>query len=97
MLRLKFLVGARRDLDDAFNWYCERGEELANDFTDEVDLGLAEIRSDSNCGHIHDDVHRFVLLKRFPYAIYFRSARQVVTIVAVSHTSRDTEYWRDRR
>lgn len=97
MPRLKFLVGARRDLDDAFDWYRGRDEELANDFADEVDVGLTEIRSDTTCGHIHDDIHRFVLLKRFPYAIYFRPAGAVVTIVAVSHTARDPGYWQERR
>jgi len=96
MPRLKFLRGARRDLHNAFHWYRERGEELATDFTNEVDAGLIQIRSDAASGHIFDETHRYVLLKRFPYAIYFRIASSLVTIVAVSHTAREPGHWQER-
>ncbi len=93
MSRLKFLKGARRDIGDAFEWYRKSEEQLASDFADEVDIGLGEIATDAAAGHVYDEAHRFVLLKRFPYAIYFRPAGAVVTVVAVSNTAREQGYW----
>lgn len=41
---------------------------------------------------------RRVLLRRFPYAIYYRwePERNHVTIYAIMHTSRRPGYWRER-
>jgi hypothetical protein len=48
-------------------------------------------------GHLYDDRHRFVLTRRFPYVIYFRTEATATLVVAVAHESQKPNYWRKRR
>ncbi len=62
--------------------------ELTEAQKQELDRRLAE-----------DDVYkdaRCALLRRFPYAIYYRVKRDRIVVIAVFHSSRDPREWQSR-
>jgi plasmid stabilization system protein ParE len=44
---------------------------------------------------VHQDYRR-VLVRRFPYAIFYEYAAETVTVYSVFHTSQDPDKWRKR-
>lgn len=43
------------------------------------------------------DANRQLLLQRFPYKIVYRVRAHDLAVVAIAHTSRRPEYWKDRQ
>ena len=90
MGKYRFLPVALTDLEQAIQWYGARSETTAARFATEVERVLAEIESSPSRFPLWDKIHRFALLKRFPYFIAFRDIGDSPLIVAVRHTSRNT-------
>ena len=45
---------------------------------------------------LHDEVCRFAILRRFPYSVVYHLENEEPFVVAVAHSSRAPNYWRDR-
>ena len=80
------LVRDRRESDD----------DVAASFLDEI-AGVLErvLAQPSQFPDVHRGVRR-ALLKHFPYAIYFRTHRDIATIVAVVHQRQAPNRWKIR-
>lgn len=69
---LRIRRAAREEIDDAFAWYLQHSATAAERFLDAVDEALLQIaeapeRQALIRGHL-----RRVLLRRFPYALYYK-------------------------
>lgn len=84
------------DLAQAADWYRRQRPELDKEFLDAAYAGIDVIAArPASFPVVHKDVQR-ALLKRFPYAIYFRTDREAVIILVVVHTARSPRVWRKR-
>lgn len=85
---------ARAEFDEAADWYGQHRAALGDRFVDAVRDALKRIGA---APHIHgvvcEDV-RCVLVRRFPYAVYYRVEPERVVVIAVFHTKRDPGVWR---
>lgn len=86
------------DLSDRYN--IER-PGLGDQFLSNVERAFARIRATPQfCGRLETFVGpyeiRRVLVHKFPYLIVYHCVGEVVTIIAVSHASRDQRHWMDR-
>lgn len=93
MAELRVCSLAESEFTDALCWYAERSESVANRFDDEFTQALRTIVSDPERFPQIDSRHRFYLMRTFPYQIIFRSADDLITIIAVAHTARRPYYW----
>jgi plasmid stabilization system protein ParE len=87
---------AQDDLKDAAAWYEEQRHGLGGEFLDEAASTLNRI---GGTPFAYADVHRGVrraLLRRFPFALYFRVESEVVSVLAVMHGSRSPTAWQVR-
>jgi toxin ParE1/3/4 len=87
---------AAADVEAAYRWYERRRAGLGDRFLDAVASALRAI--DASPG-THAVVHRGTrraLVRRFPYAIFYRIAGGHVVIVACMHARRDPTRWRGR-
>ena len=87
---------AERDIAEAYRWYEQRRAGLGEEFLGCVD---ACVQSIARSPELHPPVHenyRRVLVRRFPYAVFYDSLSGRVTVYGVFHTSRDPEKWRQR-
>lgn len=94
---LVFRPEVRDDLSDAYDWYDERQQAgLGDDFIDCVDNLLNRICiMPESYAIVYRDVRRAVI-KRFPYAVYYRVISSRVVVTAIFHGRRDLKSWRSR-
>ena len=87
---------AAADIDEAFLWYEGRRAGLGHEF-----LAAAQTLIDAVAQHplrypIVRRTTRRALLRRFPYAFYFRIYGEVVVLVACMHGRRNPRRWEVR-
>jgi plasmid stabilization system protein ParE len=95
---MQFIVrpAAAADIDDAFLWYERQRPGLGHDF-----LAAAQALIDAIAEHpvrypvVRRDTRR-ALIRRFPYAIYYRIHDDVVVVVACMHGRRSPTRWQSR-
>lgn len=89
-MRLTYRVEAMRDVAEAYEWYENQRPGLGSGFQAAF-LRLEELIAGQPQAFpvVHADVRR-ALLKRYPYAVYYRRlGERTVEIVACLHTRRD--------
>lgn len=96
MPRIEYLTGARRDFDVSFDWYAERGSQVAVRFAAAVDAALEKVAVDPTQFASPDGVHRQCPVKAFPFRIVYRLVQHRVLVVAIAHAKRRPGYWRHR-
>lgn len=87
---------AEQDLAEAHRWYEEQRTGLGADFLLCVEDGLAKIRTAPEAYPIvHRNVRR-LLIRRFPYGVFYMVEPTRILILAVLHERRDPEVWKSR-
>jgi plasmid stabilization system protein ParE len=95
-LRIVFKGAAKDELEEAAAWYNDHqrglGEEFLNEAAEAIDRAA---HHPERHPFIFRDVRRTVL-RRFPYAIYFRQRDDSLVILAVFHGRRNPLVWKRR-
>lgn len=87
---------AAADYDAAFDWYVKRSPDAARDFDAEFERALGQIlQTPQRWAQGSGQTRRF-LLHRFPYLVIYREQGPTVQVLAVAHTSRNPDYWKNR-
>lgn len=87
---------AELDIAEAYGWYENRRIGLGEEFLSSVDACLEGIRRQPELYAAVYQTYRRVLIRRFPYAVFYEYAKGTVTVYSVFHTSRNPEKWRQR-
>lgn len=89
---------AENDIREAFLWYEDQKDSLGIRFEEHVSKAVNSIQSNPLKTQIRYSNIRIFFLKKFPYGIHFRvgETEKSILIVAVFHTSRDSEKWKNR-
>ena len=89
-MRIRILDQAKLDLTDGFEFYEKREGNLCHYFLDTL---YSDIDSLAFYGGIHPVRHGFhwTLSKRFPYAIHYSIAEDIVSVHAVLDCRSDPE------
>jgi plasmid stabilization system protein ParE len=85
-----------QDIDEAYTWYEQRRVGLGEEFLDCVDACIQFIVRWPESQAVVHATYRRALVRRFPYAVFYEVANDVLTVYAVFHTSRDPRKWRNR-
>ena len=89
---------AKADVADAYLWYEDQSLGLGMEFLRCVEVALLSIHRTPLIYPIAHETYRRVLLRRFPFALFFEideaSARCIV--YSVFHCSQAPEKWRGR-
>jgi len=94
--RVELLPQARRELEEAFDWYLERSGRAARGFLLEVERALAVVAGAPAVWPVYEHGTRRYLLRRFPYGLIYRQRETTIQVVAVAHHKRRPRYWHDR-
>ncbi len=96
MRAVKFRKQARREFDEAGDWYEQERPGLGLEFMSEIQLLLQRIaNTPEQFPTLYRDVRKAVA-RRFPYCIYFRERKLHIVELAVFHSARNPESWRKR-
>jgi len=85
------------DSDEAAAWYERRQTGLGIQFILELDAAIDRAISDPVIYEMQYRQARRVLLRRFPYAVYFVHRAGSIEVFAVLHQQRDTSAGRQER
>ena len=95
-VKLVIAPEAEHDIADAYGWYEDRRTGLGEDFLSCVDACIQGIcRTPQKHAPVYENYYRG-LVRRFPYAVFYEYAVDIVTIYCVFHTSQDPYKWRRR-
>jgi len=95
-MKLIVRAEAKADLARAKAWYDKQRKGLAGEFRLCVEEAMERIRRMPELHVEIDSGVRRCLVRRFPYAIYYKVETTRIVVIAVIHTSRDSSRWRDR-
>jgi hypothetical protein len=88
-MRLHFLPEVEEDVMAGYFWYEEKATGLGEEF---LRVFYAEAGAIRAMPHRFTSVNREVrrcLLRRFPYAIYFKCETEEITVIGLFHCARD--------
>ena len=87
---------AAADVEAAYRWYEQQRAGLGNEFLDAVRATLRAIEA-SPASHavVHRNTRRG-LVRRFPYAVFYRVIGEHVVVVACMHARRNPTKWGKR-
>jgi plasmid stabilization system protein ParE len=92
-----FRPQAAAEVVAARSWYDAQHPRLGNEFGAAFDGALHLVTTmPESFPKVHGDTRR-ALLRRFPYALYFRILPHELLVLAVVHGHRDPAVWRSRR
>lgn len=100
-MKLRVLSLAETDVLEAALWYEDRQLGLGLTFWSTVDAAYRQIRAHPESFSLWEEnpgsrpIRRMVL-KQFPYVIYFEILTIEILVVAVSHASRSPDHWLSR-
>jgi plasmid stabilization system protein ParE len=84
---------AAGDVQEAFEWYEQRDKGLGFEFLRATEICVEEVkRNPIAFARIHRDVRR-VLLRKFPYALFYVVDDDLITFLACFHAKRNPTDW----
>ena len=91
--RLTVSRRAMREMGEAYEWYQQQRRGLGTDFLKALDTQFQTIReTPALYAEVHGRIRRG-LLPQFPYAVFYASKDEVVSVLAVVHTARSPRRW----
>ena len=86
------------ELDEAAAWYEERKHGLGAEFRVAVEDAVGRMQNNPQAGSRYGRTRfRFVLVRRFPYVVFFTEGEEVIRLMAVAHGRHSPGYWRKRK
>ncbi len=95
MSRIEFHPAANFDAHEAVMWYQKRSRRAAGGFERALSNAIKRISADPMSFPLLDGVHRFCILKKYPYYVVFWLIADAIIVVAVAPTHR-ADYWHER-
>ena len=93
---LVFRPEVREELNEAHSWYESQKPGLGDEFLDCVDETVNLIcQMPESYAVAYRDIRR-AIIRRFPYAVYYRIVSSRVIVTAIFHGRRDPKSWQTR-
>ena len=100
---VEFESGARKDFDDAFDWYAKRSPGAAIGCASEVDVAIEKIVADPERFPKTYAGCRCCSLNHYPFSVIYHwlpsrtAGIPEIVVIAIAHAKRRPGYWRDRQ
>ena len=95
-MKVVFSSLAKRELEDATNFYEMEFEGLGKQFLAEVKKSALRISEYPKAWTVERGEVRKCLLPRFPYKLLYSMEHDHIHVIAVAHLHRKPDYWVER-
>jgi toxin ParE2 len=95
-LKTRFLLPARRELQETIRYYNTQLPRLGEEFRDEAWETVQRIKEFPEAWHPLGSSIRRCQMRRFPYGVIYEVSGDEIVIIAIAHLHRKPEYWRSR-
>ena len=93
---IRFSPEADAELTEAREWYAHQRKGLDAEFMDCIDEALMRVvRNPLAFPTVYRDLRR-VVVRRFPFAVFYSLTSEQILVTAVFHSRRDPELWQSR-
>ena len=93
---IRFTPEADAELTEAREWYSHQRKDLDLEFMQCIDDALGRIaRNPVLFPTVYGDLRR-VVIRRFPFAVFYALTSDEIQVIAVFHSRRDPEMWKAR-
>ncbi len=96
MNRVNIQPEAYAEADRAAAWYESQRADLGVEFILELDVAIERAAENPEIYAVQYREVRRVLLRRFPYAVYFVYEAGVLEVFAILHQHQDPSTWQSR-
>jgi len=96
MMSVSFRPEARIEALEAQSWYESRSSGLGVEFAHALDASIQSARRNPLAAQTIEGDCRRVLLRRFPYSVFYRPDANGILIVAIFHHHRRPGAWLTR-
>jgi toxin ParE1/3/4 len=87
---------AEEDIKDAFSWYESQRTGLGIELVRCIDAAFGSVVNDPELyGILYRNIRR-ILVRRFPYGVFFTLGKNKIVILAVMHVKRHPRRWQNR-
>ncbi len=95
-LRLIITLEGEEDLAEAKAWYDRKRDGLGDEFVLCVEDAMDRIRrTPEGAAEVYPGVRR-VVVRRFPYGVYYKVDANHIAVIAIYHSRRDPRGWQAR-
>lgn len=91
----EFRRSAQDEVLAATDWFIERNPDVADAFLDTLKARIDHAMQFPSSGKPELSGCRNLLIGAYPFKMIYRVAGETLEIIAVAHTSRQRDYWRD--
>lgn len=91
-----FRPAAAADVEEAYRWYEAQQAGLGEEFLAVVRMVIESTMANPERFPVVHRRTRRVLLRRFPYGLYYRIIDDQIVVVACMHARRDPRRWQSR-
>ena len=89
-MTIKLHPKAEEDLSDALNYYYAIDEKLEAKFLKYLELTFDKILQFTNLYPYENEVAQKITVEKFPYIVLYEQYEDIVMILAIFHTKRDS-------
>lgn len=93
---LEIHPAALAEFKSALSWYLEQNETAAIKFASELERALDLVITAPQRWPAGAQGTRKFVLRRFPFAVFYREKQEVLQVLAIAHGHRQPGYWKDR-
>ena len=90
---LRLRKAAQDEIEDALEWYRQQSPTAALRFLIALEEALESLREHPDRFPVVAGTLRRTLLRRFPYAVYFKVYERTISVVGVVHGHRHPRTW----
>ena len=90
--RVTLLRGYQQDFKQAYQWYEEQRPGLGRQFRLAASERIKQLRHNPYIFSRFEEDIRHVVLRRFPYGMFYTVRDAEVIVVSIQHLHRDPEY-----
>jgi plasmid stabilization system protein ParE len=94
---IRFHPEAEREFFDAISWYDHQRKGLGAEFLLCIDESIERIKSNPQMYPVVHKQIRRIVVRRFPFAVFFEDKESEIRIIGIFHSRRDPDYWKSRK
>ena len=95
-MKARFLLPARRELNEAVRYYNAQRVRLGEEFRDEAWETVLRIKEFPQAWHPLGGEIRRCQMRGFSFGVIYEPSEIEIVIIAIAHLHREPEYWRIR-
>ncbi|MCP5351902.1 MAG: type II toxin-antitoxin system RelE/ParE family toxin [Chromatiales bacterium] len=94
---VRFHRAALAEFTQATAWYEAQRDGLGHEFVTEIESAIRQLaKNPERYPMVHHETRR-ILVRRFPFSMFYRIRKDAVVVLAVFHTRRNPMVWQRRR